>query len=86
MVRNWVVAQNWHVWVEDSAPRTEIGWGSGIVGIGPLPHRTICPSSWSRMRDAPRNAFLYLEGTEIGNKIYILTHSLQLRVYDGNRL
>ena len=81
MVRNWVVAQNWHVWVGDSAPRTEMGWGSGILGTGPLPHRTICPSFWSRMRNAHRNAFVCLEGTESDNRICILTHSLRLRVY-----
>lgn len=75
-VRNWVVAQNWHVWVETSAVRTEMGWGSGILGTGPLPHRTICPSSWPRMKDALRDAFLCLEGTEGDIRIYILTPSL----------
>lgn len=28
------MAQNWHVWVEESAPRTEMGWGPGIWGQG----------------------------------------------------
>lgn len=63
-VRNWVVPQNLHVWVEDSVPKTEMDWGPGILGTGSLSHRIICPFSWSRMKDAPRNAAPCLGGTE----------------------
>lgn len=53
------------------------GWagGPGIVESGPLPHGTICPSSWSRMKDMPRAA-LCLEGTQRDNSIYVLTQPL----------
>lgn len=84
MFRNWVVVQNWHVWVEDAAQRTEIGWGPGMLGTRLLPHRTICLFSWSRMKDAAGNAALYLEKIERDNGIYALDSGFMVKTGSWN--
>lgn len=45
------------------------GW-VGPLGFGDKasPHRSICLSSWSRMKDVSRNDALYLQETERGKK------------------